>query len=440
MSHDTDGTPPLPDADAQRIAESFTLAGAPPSFVDDPYPVYAALRRHSPVHPLGGNQWLLTRYDDVAALYRSAAASSDKQREFAPKFGAGTPLFEHHTTSLVFSDPPLHTRVRRLMMGALNQRAIARMEAGVVALVNTLLDRLAAQPEADLIEDFAAQIPVEVIGNLLDVPRAERGPLRGWSLAILSALEPAPGADTLARGHAAVTEFLAYLRELVAQRRAHPGDPEVDVLTRLLGEHEGERNGPPGADGAGPPRGRKPVLGRPDDRLSDVELLHNCIFLLNAGHETTTNLIGNGVHALLAQRSQLERLQREPALINSAVEELLRFESPLQLNNRQLTAPVTLGAHTLPAGAFVTLGIGAANRDPAQFADPDRLDIARKPNLHLAFGHGAHACAGMNVARLEARIAIGALVARFPKLEAAAPATRDRRVRFRGFRHLPVRL
>lgn len=415
MSGDATGTAPLSDADARRIAEGFTLAGAPPSFIDDPYPVYAALRRHSPVHPLGGGQWLLTRHDDVSALYRSAAASSDKQREFAPKFGAGTPLFEHHTTSLVFSDPPLHTRVRRLMMGALNQRAIARMEAGVVALVEGLLDRMAARPEADLIEDFAAQIPVEVIGNLLDVPRGDRGPLRGWSLAILSALEPAPGAELLARGHAAVSEFLGYLRELVAQRRAHPGDPEVDVLTRLMGVHEGER-------------------------LTDTELLHNCIFLLNAGHETTTNLIGNGLHALLVQRGQLERLQREPALINSAIEELLRFESPLQLNNRLLTAPVALGAHELPAGAFVTLGIGAANRDPAAFAEPDRLDIARKPNPHVAFGHGAHACAGMNVARLEARIAIGALVARFPKLELAAAPTRDRRVRFRGLKRLPVRL
>jgi cytochrome P450 len=394
---------------------AFTLANPPHGFVDDPYPLYAQLRVHDPVHAIGPHQWLLTRYDDVSTVYRSAAASSDKQREFGPKFGVGTPLHEHHTTSLVFSDPPLHTRVRRLMMGALNQRAITRMEAGVAALVEGLLDRLDGRPEADLIEDFAAQIPVDVIGNLLDVPRDERGPLRAWSLAILSALEPVPSAEMLARGNAAVTEFVAYLRTLIAHRRAHPGDPEVDVLTRLMGEYGGER-------------------------LSETELLHNCIFMLNAGHETTTNLIGNGMHALLTQRSQLERLQRDPALINTAVEELLRFESPLQLNNRQLTAPIVLGSHELPAGDFVTLGVGAANRDPAQFADPDRLDIARKPNLHVAFGHGAHACAGMNVARLEARIAIGALVARFPRLDAAGPAQRDRRVRFRGFVCLPVRL
>ena len=393
----------------------FTLADAPPAFIDDPYPTYAVLRAHDPVHAIGPNQWLLTRYDDVSMVYRSAAASSDKQREFGPKFGVGTPLHEHHTTSLVFSDPPLHTRVRRLMMGALNQRAITRMESGVVALVDGLLDRLDGRPEADLIEDFAAQIPVDVIGNLLDVPRDERGPLRAWSLAILSALEPVPSAEMLARGNTAVTEFVAYLRTLIAHRRAHPGDPEVDVLTRLMGEYGGER-------------------------LSETELLHNCIFMLNAGHETTTNLIGNGMHALLTQRGQLERLQREPALINTAVEELLRFESPLQLNNRQLTAPIALGSRELPAGDFVTLGVGAANRDPAQFADPDALDIARKPNLHVAFGHGAHACAGMNVARLEARIAIGALVARFPRLDAAGPPQRDRRVRFRGFVHLPVRL
>jgi cytochrome P450 len=404
------------DTDAAlALARSFRLTTPPSAFVDDPYPVFAALREHDPVHELAPGSWLLTRYDDVLAAYRSPLVSSDKKREFAPKFGAGTPLFEHHTTSQVFSDPPLHTRLRRILMGALNQRAIARMEAGLVALVDALLDRLADLAAPDLIEDFAARIPVEVIGNLLDVPHDERSPLRGWSLAILSALEPAPDAALLARGQAAVSEFLAYLRDLVARRQAHPGDPDSDVLTRLLrGDAEG--------------------------RLSETELLHNCIFLLNAGHETTTNLIGNGLHALITHRDQFDRLLDEPALINPAVEELLRFESPIQLNNRFTTAPLALGAREIPSGHFVTLAVGAANRDPAEFPNPERLDIARKPNNHLAFGQGAHACSGMNVARLEGRIAIGRLLARYPRAELAGAPERDRRVRFRGWRRLPVKL
>jgi len=394
---------------------AFRLTDPPPGFVDDPYPFYAALRERAPVHEMAPGMLLLTRYADVAALYRDPRASSDKRREFAPKFG-DSPLFEHHTTSLVFNDPPLHTRVRRLMMGALSQRAIARMEAGVVALVDGLLDRLETLDAPDLIDDFASRIPVEVIGNLLDVPHAERAPLRDWSLAILSALEPAPGTDVLARGNAAVEAFKHSLEAQVEARRRTPGDPEVDVLTRLIeGEHGGER-------------------------LTPLELLHNCIFLLNAGHETTTNLIGNGMQALFTHRDQLDRIVAEPALLGSAVEELLRYESPLQLNNRMLVAPTTIGDKEWPAGTFVTLGVGAANRDPAQFAEPDRLDIARKPNLHVAFGHGAHACAGMNVARLEARIAIGRLVARFPGIEPAGAPERDPRVRFRGFRRLPVRV
>jgi cytochrome P450 len=395
---------------------AFSLADPPAGFIADPYPWYAALRRRSPVHRIGPGAWLLTRYEDVDAAYRSAAVSSDKQREFAPKFGLGTPLYEHHTTSLVFNDPPLHTRVRRLMMGALNQRAIARMEAGVAALVGGLLERLDDEPAPDLVEHFAAQIPVEVIGNLLAVPHTQRAPLRGWSLAILSALEPAPGAETLARGNAAVQDFIALLEDLVAERRRRPGDPQFDVLTRLI---QGEVGG---------------------EKLTTVELLHNCIFLLNAGHETTTNLIGNGLHALLTQRDQWQRLVAEPSLLHTAVEELLRYESPLQLNNRLTTAPITFGDTTIEPGQFLTLGIGAANRDPAQFPDPDRLDITRRPNLHLAFGHGMHACAGMNVARLEARIAIGALAARFPAIELNGLPERDMRLRFRGFKRLPILL
>jgi cytochrome P450 len=404
----------MEDAAALELARSFRLSAPPPGFADDPAPVWAALRRLDPVHSLDERSVYLTAYDDVLCVYRSAHTSSDKREEFAPKFGVGTPLFEHHTTSQVFSDPPLHTRLRRILMGALNQRAIARMEAGVHSLVDALLDALPDQSAPDLVEHFASAIPVEVIGNLLDIPRDERGPLRGWSLATLSALEPSPSAERVAQGQQAVTEFLDYLRGLVAHRAAHPGDPEVDVLTRLM---QGDASG----------------------RLDEKELLHNCIFLLNAGHETTTNLIGNGAWLLMTQRRELERLLADPGLINPAVEELLRLESPIQINNRLATAAIPLpSGTTLPAGSYINLAIGAANRDPARFDDPERMDIARKPNNHLAFGQGAHACSGMNVARMEARIALLKLFQRFPRLDLAGPPDRDRRLRFRGFRALPV--
>jgi hypothetical protein len=403
---------PNPTSD---VAAGFTLADASDSFIDNPYPMYAALRRYHPVHALGPRSWLLTRHADVLAMYRDARTSSDKQREFAPKFGA-SPLFEHHTSSLVFNDPPLHTRVRRLLMGALDQRAIARMQPGVEALVDGLLERMEDAAAPDLIEDFAAGIPVDVIGNLLDVPASDRGPLRGWSLAILSALEPVPGAGQLEQGNRAVTDFVAYLKGLVAHRRQHPGDAQVDVLTRLI---QGEVNG---------------------ERLSENELLHNCIFLLNAGHETTTNLIGNGCHALLGQRDQWERLASASELLPTAVEELLRFESPLQLNNRLTTADMRIADIDIEAGSFVTLAIGSANHDGEVFDQPQRIDVARKPNPHLAFGQGMHACAGLNVARLEARVAFGRLIARFPQLHIAGTPRRDRRIRFRGWRKLPVRL
>jgi hypothetical protein len=393
----------------------FELTRAPASFIDDPYPWYAALREHDPVHPLEGGGVFVSRYDDALAVYRDPRASSGKKIEFKPKFG-DSPLYEHHTTSLVFSDPPLHTRVRRLIMGALNQRAIARMETDVVRLVDRLLDAMAEKRRIDFIEDFAAQIPVEVIGNLLAVPRAERGPLRAWSLAILSGLEPAPGREILERGNRAVLDFIEYLRALVAERRKHPGEYETDVLTRLI---QGEKDG---------------------ERLTESELHHNCIFLLNAGHETTTNLIGNGMWLLLTQPQELARLRADPALVPGAIEEMLRCEGPIQLNNRRLTAPLELGGRALPEGTFITIGIGAANRDPAQFPDPERFDVARKPNRHVAFGQGDHACAGMNVARMEGRIAFSRLLARFPGIELAGEPERDRRIRFRGFRKLPVRV
>ena len=299
-------------------------------------------------------------------------------------------------------------------MGALNQRAIKQMEEGLVQLIDELLDHMENLETVDIIGDFAARIPIEVIGNLLDVPRNERQPLRGWSLAILSALEPAPKSPVLQAGNEAVVAFMGYLKLLVADRRRSPGDPAVDVLTRLI---DGEKDG---------------------EKLTEAELLHNCIFLLNAGHETTTNLIGNGLHALIKHRDQLERLVAEPQLADSAVEELLRYESPLQLNNRLTTESMVIGDTTIPAETFLTLGVGAANRDPEQFESPNQLDIGRSPNNHVAFGQGRHACSGMNVARLEGRIAFGRLVRRFPAIDLTGTPEHDPRIRFRGFRHLPV--
>jgi len=393
----------------------FRLTGVPPDFFEDPYRYYAALREQDPVHELENGAVFLTRYEDVVALYRDARASSDKKVEFRPKFG-DSPLYEHHTTSLVFNDPPLHTRVRRLIMGAVNQRAIARMEAQVNRLADALLDGMQGKGSADFIADFAAQIPIEVIGNLLDIPRPERSPLRAWSLAILSGLEPKLTPEMLERGNRAVSEFVAYLRGLIEQRRKTPGDFESDVLTRLI---QGEKDG---------------------ERLTETELYHQCIFLLNAGHETTTNLIGNGLWALLNNESQMSSLKRDPSLINSAIEEMLRYDGPIQLNNRRLVAPMAIGGRRLPEGTLITICIGAANRDPAQFADPHRFDVARKPNRHVAFGHGDHVCVGMNVARMEGRIAFARLLARFKTIDLDGEPERDRRVRFRGFRRLPVRV
>jgi len=403
------------NANARKLAQSFDLEKLTPEFYLNPYPTYRALREIEPIKRMPNGCYFLTRYDDLVTAYKNTKAfSSDKKQEFAPKYGASL-LYEHHTTSLVFNDPPIHTRVRRLIMGALSQspRAIAEMEGDLVRLVDGLLDTIAAKGQFELIGDFAAAIPVEVIGNLLDVPHEEREPLRDWSLAILGALEPVIGAEAFARGNKAVEDFLAYLERLVERRRARPGDPSRDVLTRLI---QGEENG---------------------ERLSAKELLHNCIFLLNAGHETTTNLIGNGLVALTQHAAEKQRLVEHPQMIKTAVEEILRYESSNQLGNRMTVEPVVLGGLTLPPGTPVTLCIGAANRDPAQFPDPERLDVARAPNRHLAFATGAHQCAGMALARLEGAIAISRFVARFPNYALAGEPVRGGRVRFRGFLSVP---
>jgi cytochrome P450 len=400
---------------AASVAEAFDLSNLPADFYDDPFSYYRALRECAPVKRLPDGGVFLSRYADVLSVYQDADAfSSDKKREFAPKFGAGSRLFRHHTTSLVFNDAPYHTRIRRTIMGALVPRALAPLERKLETLVELLLGEAADAGEMEAISQFAGAIPVEVIGDLLAVPAPDRAPLRGWSLAILGALEPSLSEEARARGERALDEFHAYLSDLIADRRKTPGDPEHDVLTRLLQTNE--------------------------PRLTEIELAENCVFLLNAGHETTTNLIGNALELFARFPDARARLLEQPDLLRSAIEEVLRYESSNQLGNRVTMREVNIGGEVLAAGTFVTLGIGAANRDPAAFRGPDHFDIARNPNRHLAFGAGVHQCAGMNVARMEARVALKAFLARFPRYEPQQKPIRAKRARFRGFSELRLAL
>ena len=403
----------LPLDEAEAFARRFDLARLEPAFLDDPFPRYHALRRFAPVKRLPDGSVFLSRYADVAVCYRDARMSSDKKAEFGPKFGAGTPLYKHHTTSLVFNDPPLHTRVRKLLAAAFTPRALAALQPRIEAVVDGLLERHADARRMDLVEDFAFRLPVEVICDMLGVPAGERAPFRRYSLAILAALEPVVSAGRQKAGNEAVAEFSAYLDELIAERARRPAD-DRDILGALIhGEVDGER-------------------------LSHDELVQNCIFLLNAGHETTTNLIGNTVDALLRFPDELVRLKSNPGLIKSCVEEGLRFESSNQLGNRRLTADLELGGEHLAAGTYIHIGIGAANRDPAQFPEPDRFAIDREPNRHVAFGSGMHMCLGAVLARMEGTIAIGRLVTRLEGLERAGAYERGGRARFRGFTKYPV--
>ena len=463
---------------AHDIAASFDLRALPDDFYANPYPVYDALREHEPVRRMPDGSYFLTRYADLVAVYRDAQTfSSDKRVEFGPKynhapFGSGnhapfgsdgtpSPLFEHHTSSLVFNDPPLHSRVRKRIMGALSRRAIDDLEPGLIRLVDGLLDGMASKGGGDLIEDFASAIPVEIIGNLLGVPHADRGPLRGWSLAILGALEPKLTPEQEARGNRSVTEFTAYLKDLVAERRKRPGDPQHDVLTRLIQGDGTQRAAAVTAEATATAtvtvtgkahEALKPTSG---EQLSEVELLQNCIFILNAGHETTTNLIGNALVALhewpeekcqLLSKIELNIHSRQglEADLTLAIDEFLRFESSNQLSNRRALKACTVGGTAMEEGALITLCIGAANRDPAQFSNPDVLDLTRgderlgqPANRHLAFGFGIHQCAGLSLARLEGRIAIGRFLQRFPNYRLTAAPLRGGRARFRGFLQAP---
>ncbi len=398
----------------ETTVDAFDVNRIGAAFIENPHPVLHRLRRESPVHRNADGSVFLTRHADVLKVYQSREMLSDKTDEFATKFG-DCPLHRHHTRSLVFNDAPYHTTVRKLVSGAFTPRKLAEFEPLIDTIVDRLLDRVEDMGAFDMIEDFAKILPTEIISFMLGVPEGIRPRLRGYSLAILGALDPVVPPERLEAGNRAVAEFSEILNDLIDHRRAHPdGAAQGEVLEALIfGEHEGRR-------------------------LTQEELIQNCIFLLNAGHETTTSLVGNAVGLLLDHPDQNRLLRDEPGHVATAVEEVLRVESPLQIGNRRASTEIELEDTVLAEGTYIHTSIAAANRDPAVFDDPDRFDITRKPNRQLAFITGAHVCLGATLARIEGRIAIGKLVERFPRLAGNGPRERLGLARFRGYTRLPV--
>lgn len=401
-----------------EAVRAFNIQSLPDDYVADPYRYLAALRETDPVHRNPDGSYVLTRYADLARVYRDPALwSSDKKADFTPKFGADSPLYEHHTTSVVFIDPPDHTRIRALFQAAFTRKALEALKPRIIALVDGFLDELEDARQMEIVEGFSFKLPIEVVCDMLGVPREDRLLIRDWAVAILTALEPVLTQEQLDHGNQSVVNFKAYLRDLVKHRRANPTDGSSgEVLTALM---EAEEDG---------------------QKLSEIELLHQCIFMLNAGHETSTNMLSHGINEMLQRPEEIRRLNDDPSLIDTCVEEVLRYQAPIQINNRRSTAETEIGGVTLPAGTTVHMMVSGANRDPEQFPDPDTFDIGRRPNRHLSFALGVHICAGNSLARIEAAIAFQKLFKRFPNLQITHPAEIAPRIRFREVKRLDVAL
>ncbi len=408
------------DDAARVIAEPLQFNPFLPEVHEDPYPLYRRLRAEDPVHHAFPGIWVLTRHADCVAVLRdherfsndfttsqSYAVFVEQARAVAPE------LVDDRTRSLLAIDPPDHTRLRTLVNKAFTARAIEMLRPHMREVVDGLIAAMRERVgTVDLVAGLAYPLPVTIICEMLGVPESDREAFHGWSADLVPTIDPMVPIPALQRAVVAHEAFSAYLRELAAARRRAPGD---DILSALIAAED---------------KGRS---------LSEEELLTTCILLLVAGHETTVNLISNGMLALLRNPNELARLRRDPSLIRSAIEEILRYDAPVQLDGRTVRAEVELGGRTVHPGEQVMTVLGAANRDPEVFAEPDRLDLAREDNRHVAFGGGIHFCLGATLARIEGQEAIGRLVAAFPGIELATDAPERRAsITLRGLASLPV--
>ena len=380
----------------------------------DPYPVYAALRSRDPVHRSRVlNAWLVTRYGDVDAILHDHRHFCNDPRAGALSSRQCAMLPPPEEFTLLFLDPPEHTRLRALVNQALLRRAVVALEPRIRESLGSLLDAIGDPAGFDLMRTVARPLPVMVMAGMLGVPLRDRERFGTWAAARARLLEPMIGPREREAGALASRAFDAYFRPIIEARRRQPGD---DIVSALAGAE--------------------------DDRglLSEREMLNMLRLLLSAGSETTTNLIGNSMLALLRHPEQLERLRNDPSLIPAAVEELLRFDSPAQADSRRVAADCEVNGVALRKRDNVVLLLGAANRDPDVFDDPDRLDVGRRQGPHLSFGRGIHHCLGAALARLEGRIVVEMLLERFPRMSLLRQRPRFRRgIVLRGLKSLPVR-
>ncbi|MER6673752.1 cytochrome P450 [Streptomyces sp. NPDC000983] len=390
-----------------------------PAFLADPYPAYAELRAKGRVHYFEPtNQWLVPHHADVSALLRDRRLGRTYQHRFTHEdFGRTAPPAEHepfHTLNdhgMLDLEPPDHTRIRRLVSKAFTPRTVERLAPYVAGLAGELVDRLVEAGGGDLLTDVAEPLPVAVIAEMLGIPEADRAPLRPWSAEICGMYELSPSEETADRAVRASVEFSAYLRELIAERRGKPGD---DLISGLIAAHD------------------------EGDRLTEQEMISTCVLLLNAGHEATVNATVNGWAALFRHPEQLALLRGDHSLVPSAVEELMRYDTPLQLFERWVLDEVEIDGVVIPRGAEIAMLFGSANRDPAVFRDAERLDLGRVENPHISFSAGIHYCIGAPLARIELGASMRALLERAPGLELAAEPRLKRNFVIRGMEGLRV--